>query len=483
MTYSRIAITGIVWQFLQIAADRVTQALVFLIVAKVIGPREFGFAALATTAAVIVMTTLQAGSQIVVQRKEVDETFLNSIFSLMAWLGGLSSLVMVVICAIFYNIGDLREIGLLMLPTMLVPLATAFGVVPDGLLMRTFAYRRLVVRRSVGQVAAGALCCWLALAGAGAWSIVLQVTLAPIVSTVISVLSTSWRPRFARGGLRGLAGISSDILGMAALTQVNIRSADVIVGAFVGPAAIGVFRLSRVALDMVTGFVLNPVNNTLLPIFSRMEDQRERAIEAMWQVCRSMTVVATLPMVVMPFAGPYLVSVALGGKWSELTGTTAILLGALPLIAVASPLSSFLVAFGSSRLALKNNLWQLLLNVVFLAIGAMFNIYVAAAAFVLRCFVGFVGLTLVLQRHNSSVRASTALSTLAPVPAGAAVILAVEGLVKVLGLDLNTIGGAILATLLACTTYFAVAFLLFGARVLEVARRVLKRPEQLQARG
>ena len=477
MTYSRIALTGVIWQFMQVAADRVTQALVFLIVARVIGPREFGFAALATTAAVIVMTTLQAGSQIVVQRKELDEVFLRSIFTLMAWLGGLSALIILVVGGILCGISDLRVVGLLMLPTMLVPLATALGVVPDGLLMRTFAYRKLVVRRSVGQIAAGALCCWLALEGAGAWSIVLQVTLAPIVSTTISVLSTSWRPAFSRNGFGGLAGISSDILGMAALTQVNIRSADVIVGAFVGPAAIGVFRLSRVALDMVTGFVLNPVNNILLPIFSRMSGERERAINALWQVCRSMTVLATVPMVVMPFAGPYLVSHALGNKWSELTGTTAILLAALPLIAVASPLSSFLVAFGSSRLALKNNVCQLVLNIVFLAIGAMFNIYVAAAAFVLRCFVGFLGLAVVLQRTTDTVRFSTAISTLAPVALGVAVIAAVEGIISVIGFDLNTIGGALFATLIACTAYFVAAFLLFGARLREAARRIFNKRE------
>jgi O-antigen/teichoic acid export membrane protein len=96
--------------------------------------------------------------------------------------------------------------------------------------------------------------------------------------------------------MKELTRFSGALLGFSAMNQINIRSVDVI-GLHRRPTATGVFRLARTVLDLAVSLFLNPINNTLLPIFSRMVGDRQRTMEAMWRACGITSLVASVPFV------------------------------------------------------------------------------------------------------------------------------------------------------------------------------------------
>ncbi|WP_191323967.1 oligosaccharide flippase family protein [Novosphingobium pokkalii] len=461
---------GAIWSLLQVLAERFTQTVVMLTAALFLGPHEFGVAAMATAPAIVTAATLQSGNQLVIQRDEATPAFLDTAFSLFLWLGVLAAVAIAALAFVFRMMPGYDAVYLMILPTALAPLAAGVGVVAEGLLERSFNYRVLAVRKTVGQAIAGVACCTLAVLGFGAWSIVVQVTVAPVISTAISIAASGWRPQRLAGfdAMKELTRFSGALLGFSAMNQINIRSVDVIVGFIAGPTATGVFRLARTVLDLAVSLFLNPINNTLLPIFSRMVEDRQRTVEAMWRACGITSLVASVPFVASAFAGPYVAELVFKDKWPHLAQMITILLISLPLIAVVVPMQTYLVAIGRPKLAFFNNVIQTTMNIAFIWVGAYFGVLAAGTAFVIRCFLGGGILIYVITRLVPEIRVARDVVMSLPTVLGLAVVAVVSSLVWAANLDLNHLGPALSATMLALLLYGGMALAFFRDRLITV---------------
>ncbi|GHC91787.1 oligosaccharide flippase family protein [Novosphingobium pokkalii] len=470
MSYSKLAMKGAIWSLLQVLAERFTQTVVMLTAALFLGPHEFGVAAMATAPAIVTAATLQSGNQLVIQRDEATPAFLDTAFSLFLWLGVLAAVAIAALAFVFRMMPGYDAVYLMILPTALAPLAAGVGVVAEGLLERSFNYRVLAVRKTVGQAIAGVACCTLAVLGFGAWSIVVQVTVAPVISTAISIAASGWRPQRLAGfdAMKELTRFSGALLGFSAMNQINIRSVDVIVGFIAGPTATGVFRLARTVLDLAVSLFLNPINNTLLPIFSRMVEDRQRTVEAMWRACGITSLVASVPFVASAFAGPYVAELVFKDKWPHLAQMITILLISLPLIAVVVPMQTYLVAIGRPKLAFFNNVIQTTMNIAFIWVGAYFGVLAAGTAFVIRCFLGGGILIYVITRLVPEIRVARDVVMSLPTVLGLAVVAVVSSLVWAANLDLNHLGPALSATMLALLLYGGMALAFFRDRLITV---------------
>ncbi|WP_082350275.1 oligosaccharide flippase family protein [Novosphingobium sp. AAP1] len=467
MSYSKLAMKGAAWSLLQVLAERFTQTVVMLTAALFLGPHEFGVAAMATAPAIVTAATLQSGNQLVIQREEATPAFLDTAFSLFLWLGVLAAAAIAALAFVFRMMPGYDAVYLMILPTALAPLAAGVGVVAEGLLERSFNYRVLAVRKTVGQAIAGVACCTLAVLGFGAWSIVVQVTVAPVISTAISIAASGWRAQRLAGfgAMKELIRFSGALLGFSAMNQINIRSVDVIVGFIAGPTATGVFRLARTVLDLAVSLFLNPINNTLLPIFSRMVGDRQRTMEAMWRACGITSLVASLPFVASAFAGPYLVDLVFKDKWPHLALLVTILLSSLPLIAVVVPMQTFLVAIGRPKLALINNVIQTTMNVAFIWVGANFGVIAAGVAFAIRCYLSGGILIFVVARLTPEIRVARDVVTNGPAMVGLGIVAVGEAVLWLCNLNTARLEIAAISTCLALASYGLLLNLVFPTRI------------------
>ncbi|SEH27962.1 oligosaccharide flippase family protein [Rhizobium sp. NFR12] len=467
MSYLKLAIKGTSWSLAQVLVERLTQTVVFLIAAALLGPHEFGVAALSTAPAVIMASTLQSGSQIIIQRRLLEDEFINSVFGLFLLLGLCGSALLLIASALLGHWETFSGLSAMVAVTSIAPLVAAFAVVPEGLLARDFAYKVLAVRKSAGLLVGGIVCCSLAFSGFGAWSIVAQVVIAPVIAAIISIAVAGWKPTAlpALNAMRSAMRFSFSIIGMSAVTQINIRSADLVVGLVATPTATGVFRLSRTVLDLATSLFLNPINNVLLPIFSRMAGDRKRMTSTMWRSCGVTSLIASIPFVASAFSAPIIALTIFGEKWPQLPETITLMLLSLPFIAVIVPLQTFLVATGHPGFAFRNNLYQAIANISMIAVGAYFGIFWAAAMFSLRCCLGTVALLFTVEKTFGDIAASDGMKTMLPAVLAVGVIGMLAVVLSTFQLDLQDRRVAVAFTLTACGMYAVLSAFAFHDRI------------------
>jgi PST family polysaccharide transporter len=180
------AARGVGWSALQASASRLLSAVVFVLLARLLEPDAFGVVAVASVF-VAFMTVLvdQGFSQALVQRPSLDREHLDTAF----WANlAASAVVVALVVGAAGPVADLfdePDLAPILRALSLALVASALGGVPTALLRRRLAFASLALRGLLSVAAGGVAGVAAALAGFGAWSLVIQLVVQAGVETAV----------------------------------------------------------------------------------------------------------------------------------------------------------------------------------------------------------------------------------------------------------------------------------------------------------
>ena len=163
---------------------------------------------------------------------------------------------------------------------------------------------------------AGAIAICAALAGAGYWAVVVQI-LAMDAITAAVLLTIVGRPRLkaSRRSFAELWNFSSRVM-LFQVINYAIRNADnVLIGRYLGAASLAFYAVSyRVMMLPVQGLG-QVANKVAFPIYSRLQDDRERLARQFLRAAQMLSLVALPLMCLVALGAPVLVPTLLGAAW------------------------------------------------------------------------------------------------------------------------------------------------------------------------
>jgi O-antigen/teichoic acid export membrane protein len=179
-------------------------------------------------------------------------------------------------------------------------------------------FRALELRQILAVCISSAIGVGAALAGWGAWSLIVQAVAMSIVSMVSIWLLSSWRPRFLLStvSLRRMSGFSSKVF-FARFLMYGDRNADnLLVARFLGSHALGIYSIGYSVIVVPFERLLGPLQNVIQPAFASIQDDLDR-MRRLWLRGTRLAAVLIFPVA----AGVIVVAhdavlVLLGAKWS-----------------------------------------------------------------------------------------------------------------------------------------------------------------------
>ena len=239
------AIKGVKWTLIQSLAAQLSTFVIFLVLARLLTPEDFGVVALAhVSVSVFKLFVGQGLSAAIVQRSEVEPEHLDTVFWLNAALGLVAVLIVVGLAGWFAEIYEQQDIEAIMLWLSIGLLFTALSPVQESILRRRLNFRSLALRTMVGEPVGGAVGITMAVMGFGFWSLVARELVASSVRLLILWFSSDWRPQFrvSLRHLKDLLGFGLNMLGANVLSFANKQLDNFLVGYFLGVAALGYVR-------------------------------------------------------------------------------------------------------------------------------------------------------------------------------------------------------------------------------------------------
>jgi O-antigen/teichoic acid export membrane protein len=312
--------SGLAWKVLSQVVGQGGRLVVAVLLARLLAPRDFGLAGmcLVFSSLVLVFSDLALGAALV-QREKLGDNDRATAFWTSVGAGIVFTLVGLAAAgplAAFYNEPDVKPLLMVLSSTFLI---SSIATTHEALLVRELQFRAVELRVMVGLLFGAAAGVITALQGGGPWAIIAQQVTTALVTTILIVKRSPWRPtlRFSRAALRDMGGFSGFVLGHRLLYYIHRNADNLLIGRFVGAAGLGIYGLAYNVMLIPFSRIAGPIQQVLFPAFSRMQDQPER-IAALWIRATRLVGAISIPALCgLVVVAPDFVPVIFGDRWND----------------------------------------------------------------------------------------------------------------------------------------------------------------------
>jgi PST family polysaccharide transporter len=291
-----------------------------IVLAHLLSPTDFGLVAMIGPVLMLIQIFNELGlSQATIQRAEISQQELSSLF----WLNvGISALLAVIMAggassiALFYGQPQLTPICMCLAALLVTSGLASQQIALLNRHMRFSALASIDIACSAVAVAVGIAAAWL---GMGYWSLVLMQAANALTILAMAWTMSDWRPSWPRrhAGMGALLRFGGHVTGYNLINYAGTNLDSVLIGKLSGSVALGLF-------DRATKLVASPIWQISLPVarvavslLSRLRLQEDRYRRAYLRMLQGL-LLATVPAVVcIAMTADHFVPLLLGQAWTQ----------------------------------------------------------------------------------------------------------------------------------------------------------------------
>ena len=258
------------WALVESLASASASALTVILLARFLGPTDFGRAGLAVAMTSIIQAALLGGMpDALVRTASVHTRLSDALFWATTAIGvGTALLAGVAALIVAYVIGD-PLLGALIAVQGLTGIALGIAAAPTGLLLRKLRTRALTQRTVIAKVAALAAGVAAAAAGAGPWALIVS-NLVMQTAAAVQLMATMRRPRLRIADPALAETLKLGVLAgaQASLSTLTTRGFVLAYGAVYGPHAVGLFNFALRLVEESCGIVVTALRRVIVTSFA-----------------------------------------------------------------------------------------------------------------------------------------------------------------------------------------------------------------------
>lgn len=309
---------GVAWNMAEKAGSMLLQAVVSLVVLRLLLPEDLGVMAIPTVFSALALVVVDSGfSQTLIRKAEPSPRDFQSVFlfnvTVSLLLYGLL-VALAPVAARFYDMPVLAHIAPVLF--LLLPL-NALCVIQNTIFTRQFRFALISKIVFISTLAGGLVAVGMALAGCGVWSLVGQRVTAMGTKAALFWLSSDWRPRdrFDGGALRRMAPYSTRLLATDLIASAYNNVSQLFVGKMYSAGTLGYFNQAQKLKELPVTATVQSVQNVTFPALSKIADDASKFAESYRQLVLVVSFVLFPAMAGLIGVAHDLFALFLGEKW------------------------------------------------------------------------------------------------------------------------------------------------------------------------
>ena len=278
------AVKGFAWQLLQNSALYVTKFVITVVLARIVLPEEYGLVALANTFINIAMVFVTTGfSSAIVQKKEITDTDLNTLFYSSIGLGLLLYALLFYFSPAIADFYHERALIEMVRVNALVVVIGMFYSVHQSLVYRRMEYRTSFNASLVGAIFQGATGILFALKGLGAWALVYSSVINYVVCAIYMWIAVRWKPKleFSFASLKRNLPFSMKILGFDLIDAVFNNLMSLIIGRVYDSESLAYYNKGYQFPQLAMGFIDGASSKVMFSALSKFQDNWEEGLNTL----------------------------------------------------------------------------------------------------------------------------------------------------------------------------------------------------------
>ncbi|MEQ8968001.1 MAG: lipopolysaccharide biosynthesis protein [Azospirillaceae bacterium] len=378
---------GLVWSIFGTWGQKVVVFVMFIVLANLLDPRDFGLVALGV--AMVGMSQaifMSSFGGVIVQRADLDDRYCDTVFWMVIGTAVLMTAGIWIAAGVMATAAGEAAMTPVLRVMGLVLVVYAMGTVQQAWLSRRMAFRSVAIRNLISVLVGGAAGVAAALAGWAWWSLVLQQAVTAGVATVILWVASGWRPHFAfdRARARDSLDFIGWMVGWGLLVMVERYSDLAVVTLLLGATAAGLYstaqRIAHLLVDLLSG----AVGQVFLSVFSRLQEDKEALADFFYLGVRVVALVALPAFCGLAAVADLAILVLVGERWIEAAPLLAALSIGAAVTTLTHPNFTLMTGAGKTRWVFFWALTMAASNLAAVLVASSFGALAVAIAIALR---------------------------------------------------------------------------------------------------
>lgn len=390
---------GIRWGIIISVATQVARILFLISLMRLLGPRNIGVVGQAGVVIAVAHMFVNFGLAVsIVQRPVLDEGDIGTAFWLNVALGVLLALTLTLGAPLLSAFFETEELAAVFRVLAIALILKGMTIVPAALLTRHMRFRSIAMVEITSTFISGGLAIGAAAMGANYWALVIQ-TVSFEASYLLLVLRAGGLPEVAWSttSARRLWTFSSRVVGADLVNYVSGNTDRFLVAKFLGPTPLAFYSLAFRVLELTLAIV-GQLTRVVLPIFARLQDDRERLARAFVSVTESLSVAILPSMTLVILTSPIAVPAIFGDVWADAVGPLRLIAAATIPYVVGGSIGPLFIAIGRADWEFRWSVAMMVVHVIAFSVGLQWGIVGMAATYLTMLAVGQPIRFLVLQR-------------------------------------------------------------------------------------
>jgi len=388
-------VQGVIWNYLSFAANKGTTFISTLILARLLGPADFGLLALALLAIsyLEVFNNFGMGESVVYFQDEDTDDVAFGINMIIGFIMMGVTLLITPFIADFF--AEPRLVGILQV------LSTAFvissiGSVHQAKLKRNLMFKQLFFPVAGRSIVKAIVSITLALSGFGVWSLVIGQIFGVVAHTILMWIVTRWIPklRFRWDTARALLNYSWQMTFVTLFGLVQKDVDYILIGRLSNAIQLGYYSIGYRLADMLIVQFNYTVAQAIFPAFTKIQNDMDR-LRSGYLKTLQYTSSFTIPVALGLFiVAEDFVYVFYTERWLPAVAIIQIIALYALIVSLTYNMGDVYKAVGRPSILNKIALLRIIISVPLFYLAASQNIYLVALAQLLMAFIFmFVHLT------------------------------------------------------------------------------------------
>ena len=311
-------INGLFWSSFERIGHQGIQFLIAVILARLLLPEQFGLIAMLAIFMAVAQSFVDSGfGSALIQKQDATHLDECSVFYFNILVGFLvagSLFLSAPWIAAFYQIPLLTPLVRVLSLNLII---NAFGVIQTTLLTKRIDFKSQMKVSVIAAVFSGSIGVAMAYRGYGVWSLVAQSITNNFFRTILLWFFLPWRPSwiFSFVSLRSMFSFGSKLLFSGLLDTIYNNLYLVVIGKMFSATELGYYTQAEQAVRFPVGNLSSAVGRVTFPVFSSLQDDKDRLKRATRKALSSLAMVNFPLMIGMAVVAKPLVLVVLTDKW------------------------------------------------------------------------------------------------------------------------------------------------------------------------
>ncbi|MFK8053397.1 MAG: lipopolysaccharide biosynthesis protein [Woeseiaceae bacterium] len=351
---------GAAWMMFSKLAIRFIGLISTLILVRLLSPEDFGIAAMAMTVVAMVELLTTFGFDIaIIQNQNANDDDYNTAWTMNVILG-LSAATLLMLLA--YPAAQFYERPELVPIYFVLSLATIFqGLQNIGLVdfRKNLTFEKEFAFLVSVKMAAFVITLTIAFLLRSYWALVIGIVVSRFAATCLSYWAHPFRPRFSLAALDRIMNFSKWLFLNNMVNMFRQVGPELVIGRISGARGLGLFRIAYEISNLPTTELIAPANRALLPGFSKISHDMERAGRQFLRIAGILSLLSLPTGFGIAVTASLFTPIVLGDGWLSTIPLIQVLAIFGAISAIQSPIATVLIAIGKPKYVSLMSLAQL----------------------------------------------------------------------------------------------------------------------------